>query len=640
MPLIDFQTNLKGLGFGRDMPYGGSSKEPFIRKEIPNQRPVKSGPDFILRNGFLAPVSAFTDVKRLAKFFGTMRGILFAVKQNVLSRTSVQTQTSWGAGTVGGLINQGVYTPLSTLMQAGTGWAGIHLNEKGLDPTGLIKKIALKEYSQVINPINEQKAWNRLTRLQLNSYNGRGLGVTNKEYWNGRKGFPVSDGASEGIYRIKYGVDLASQLLFKYSGGPGAILGIGNTKIFRYNDYFNAIRSTMGHGVIPKNLMDQYVLNWHATYFWKRGISGHDFPTDFRKNILKQRNLDKYEHGDATDDVVVTNDQVISKSPGYRTKNRHVRTNLGDPGSKNNITYGLTKNVYDYGYTASLMNALDKITAQPMYTGSAVDNTKAVNDLVQFRIAAIFNDETDTTGKNAVYMHFRAYLDDFSDNYTATWNPITYVGRAEQLYNYSAFERTMDIGFTVHATSKAELVPMYRKLNYLASTLAPDYGDNGFMKGNMHRITVGGYLYEVPGIIQNLSYNISMESGWEIAIDADGNKDSSVAELPHGIVVKMQFTPVHEFLVERNKNFQKPSARFISLQSGDGGLKDSLYAKFGSYKQYAAQQEFAEDDLNEEEIVDNNPVEPVTPEEEEWDDFNDWDDGEFEEEWEDIPPID
>jgi hypothetical protein len=39
---------------------------------------------------------------------------------------------------------------------------------------------------------------------------------------------------------------------------------------------------------------------------------------------------------------------------------------------------------------------------------------------------------------------------------------------------------------------------MYKKLNYLASICAPDYSANGYMRGNIITLTIGGYFYEQP----------------------------------------------------------------------------------------------------------------------------------------------
>jgi hypothetical protein len=224
-----------------------------------------------------------------------------------------------------------------------------------------------------------------------------------------------------------------------------------------------------------------------------------------------------------------------------------------------------------------------------MYTSEGPNHGYAINDIVKFRIAAINNDNS----KQAVYMHFRAFIDSFDDNFTATWNPVKYSGRGDTLYNYQGFERSVNMSFTVYAQSKAELIPMYRKLNYLASTLAPDYTGAGFMRGNLVRLTLGGYLYEQPGFITSLTYSIPEESSWEIGIDENGNSDNSVKELPHMIkVTGLTFTPIHTFLpqkpnsdvVQRNKNGKYTSIpeKYIALAAG-GSEKDNNYSDYYGY---------------------------------------------------------
>ena len=235
---------------------------------------------------------------------------------------------------------------------------------------------------------------------------------------------------------------------------------------------------------------------------------------------------------------------------------------------------GLGKNVWNYGIDALELEALDKITAMPMYSGVGPDVNQPINDAVKFRIAAINNDRSDG---QAVYMHFRAFLNDFSDSYSSTWNSVNYVGRGDTLYNYAGFGRTISLGFTVAAQSKAELIPMYKKLNYLASTLAPDYSGAGFMRGNMVRLTIGGYLYEQPGFITSLTYTVPQESPWEIAINAEGGSDGSVKELPHIInVTGFSFTPIHNFLPQKPNDPNSPNERFIALSnnSGKGNYND------------------------------------------------------------------
>ena len=279
---------------------------------------------------------------------------------------------------------------------------------------------------------------------------------------------------------------------------------------------------------------------------------------------------------------------VLSISPDYEKKNIGTRLNLGNPGANagvlTNDSTNDNKNVKDvlhYGIDASTLQAIDTLNALPMYEGTAPDLNKSVNDSVKFRIAVINNDDADGT---ATYIHFRAFIDSFSDGYTAKWDAVKYVGRGEELYNYNGFGREIDLSWTVYAQSKAELIPMYKKLNYLASTLAPDYNPAGFMRGNLVRLTLGGYLYEQPGIIKSINFGVPTESPWEIALSETGGSDSSVKELPHMIkVTGFKFTPIQRFIPAKADSLTDPTQKYIALANN---LKTTNYSdNYKSYKQ-------------------------------------------------------
>jgi hypothetical protein len=286
------------------------------------------------------------------------------------------------------------------------------------------------------------------------------------------------------------------------------------------------------------------------------------FKEDFRKTLLPPNS---------------TFNSILSISPSYVKFNISERTNAGDPGYSN--TPDGIKNVLDY--TAASSNnpttnyklALDKITAGAIYPSSSADHIKdngkyAGNDLVKFSIGVIQNN---TTG-NSNYMHFRAFIDSFSDSYASDWNSYNYVGRGDKFYNYTGFERTINLSFTVFAQSKAELIPMYKKLNYLASSLAPDYSDvGGFMKGNLHKMTIGGYLFEQVGIIKSLTYDIPEETPWEIGINDVGGFDDTVKELPHMIkVTNLSFIPIQDFLPRVANPQNQKNTRYIALSKNVG----------------------------------------------------------------------
>jgi len=98
-------------------------------------------------------------------------------------------------------------------------------------------------------------------------------------------------------------------------------------------------------------------------------------------------------------------------------------------------------------------------------------------------------------------------------------------------------------------------MPMYQKLNYLASVCAPDYSNNGYMRGNLISLTLGGWFYETTGIMQGISFGVPEESPWEIAINATGESDSSVKEMPHIIRVSgFSFKPIQNFVPSIQRN--------------------------------------------------------------------------------------
>lgn len=515
MGLIDLKTDLKSLRYGKDRPFGGSSNQPYITRDIEvNDSEVgrTGGPDFLLRGGTLVPRRVGNDVSRMTQMLFDLKspnGPLFTAKQNVLALTS----TDFTAGPSTSTINVGgtavgdflrnnlgfdkskIYNPLSTIGQVAGGFLGLHLYKQGLNPLdGPLK------YTDYINDLDSDDGRNsRLVTLS--------------------RGTLTSDNPN----------------LFEYIGGPGSVNGIGRTRIKRYED---------------TNIDNGYTnLQVIADTISLKGKGNTDI-IDFRQ-----------EPGGSK-----------VKTLNYSDPNNRIETrvNLGDPGKK-----GADRSNYQEG----LGTALDKLNAMPLYKGvGPADNEQPKNDLIKFRIGVIQNNDP----SQKVYVHFRAFLDSMSDNYSSDWSDIKLMGRGESFYKYNGFTRNVSLSWTVAAQSKQELIPQYQKLNYLASSLAPDYTSIGYMAGNLVTLTLGGWFYEQPGIITSMTLDVPQESPWEIAIPAGDGEDPQnpiksdplVKEMPHYVkVTNFNFIPIHKFVPKVQTNV------YDGLDSGNGGKYVSGFGK-------------------------------------------------------------
>jgi hypothetical protein len=607
--------NPRTIPFGRDRVGGKDSNQPYIKKGLLNVSLDSAFyNDFTIRGGILAPLNALEDVARLTKYFADIKnpkGLLFLAKENILSRIGTKTEASKGLGYAGGALNEGAYTPLSTIGQALIGFSGGHLNKQGLDPTGLFPGASINKYQEVISEnqliLPDDYINNRLINLipkPLNTNPNQSTGILTSLL----KGYSVNPP-----------YDPAT--LIEYEGGPGSVLGIGKTKIrfattndsfskltvFDNKNNINSFETGSGLNPQPINLnrlslltnpssssdilleykggpgsngkVDgstkiKYAINnsgFKLTVFDEYYSSnllkadGARYKTwDYSKISSQLPNLD----GDINEDFRLSlldadSQNFLSISPGYKANNIEQKFGLGNPGSRN-------RNRSSYTNGSDGGKALDKLNATPIYK-TEVNTKKGLNDplyrkdgeyldIIPFIISILNNDnqEAKNPGTYRKNMHFRAFIDSFSDSYDADWSPIEYMGRAEKLYKYKGFGRKISMAFTVVAQSREEITAMYDKLNFLASSLAPEYLDSltsGYMAGNIAYITLGEYIYDQPGIINSLTFDIPEESPWEIGIDDDGKQIESkddVRQVPHMIkVTGFNFTPIHKFRPEK-----------------------------------------------------------------------------------------
>ena len=189
----------------------------------------------------------------------------------------------------------------------------------------------------------------------------------------------------------------------------------------------------------------------------------------------------------------------------------------------------------------------DGINMLDPYSGQ-VESLDKTRDIIKFRFNII-------TPEDNTYLHFRAFLTSFDDNFDGSWNQFSYNGRAENFYTYSGFERNINIGFRIAAQTRYEMKPLYKKMVLLASSTAPTYNNEGVMRGTFVKATVGDYIYEMPGFISNVNYAWDQAYPWEIAIDApEGGKDAGMQELPMVMDCSLSFTVIHRFAPQTGLN--------------------------------------------------------------------------------------
>jgi len=263
-----------------------------------------------------------------------------------------------------------------------------------------------------------------------------------------------------------------------------------------------------------------------------------------RNTTLAQRTLNRTKITDFRKDVM---DPSSIASSTYSNDNVNIatRVGIGNPGSRPEIDRIDLNKAYEEGQ--------DRVNMKEVLQNrksSAFNKAEGTRDLIKFGFETIINDSQNSSLINAT--HFRAYLTGYSDSHEAEWSAKRYSGRGENFYTYQGANRSVNFNFKVAAQSKQEMVPLYRKLNYLVSTLYPDYSSAGSMRGNITKLTLGELFYRQPGILNSLNITVADEYPWEIAFKENVtagtnslvNADPDMIELPQIIDVAVSFTPI------------------------------------------------------------------------------------------------
>lgn len=553
--LIDLQTDLKSLRYGSDKPY--------VTKDINN--PPSSN-----QTG-MQITKRVDDLTRIGKMLIDRPGLKFLGNQALLQQVNIQDKIQKskdkGKTTVGAILQQGLATVKQTAKILGSTIAQVPVNGTG---THFVYAFRTDTYLQPAGG-NQRSAFAQFfgaggiegAQYALRGENVPGV-LENSNFYDPKTDTLVDTPDSPEIKSLNL-----SQTSNKYL--PPASDG----------DIDNAILATeLGNEDALGNLSRTYLEQQNQKLPTEKRVLGSIRGEKLSEASGSYRGPEGYVEEAATEYFLEGNYTEELKVRG--TKNGGVvkeqRVLLGDQGARNadtNYQTGKSKNRYWFKSDNGL--EVDKINAQFPSIGK-VDGETEGRDLIKFRFHILTADGVETV------LYFRAFLDAFSDNYTGTWSPIKYLGRAEDFQIYSGFQRKITLSFKIAAATRSEMEPLYQKMIWLASATAPTYASGGqFMRGTITKITVGDYIYELPGVLNSVGYTWNPDYPWEIAMlepEATG-EDTFEQELPMVMDCQIDFTPIHTFTpttglrnyITTSKPTEKPGRGITNISNEKTGIE-------------------------------------------------------------------
>ena len=592
--------------YSKDISGGGYSGQPFIKRDAPSLDDELVGQyydlttqalslDFPIRGGSYEEIVSREDFTRIDRFFLYYpQGKAFTDKYRSLLRSNPKIETGRDQGDSNtrvfpiGNSGLGSRNMIEQIASVGTGF---HLPNAGSDFNILTEP--RNKYEQIV--AKKPKYENRLVSL----YELKLLPQPDTEF-NPNNNTVIFTGIS----RLRDTVELIN-----YEGGPGSLYGLGSTLIRRATDNKGAIINTYdapnfvgpsaidlrgntiqstdlgsikidydkqlgasgiakinygididtgvetaGDTVTISNLDQQIsgsirITNNTDTKFKFASTSRYDqlmkmgdentstiTIRDFRKEVDDPQTVNKRDYSKENINIAT---RVAIGNPGARPANRTVdvndtNDNIGqDKVNLKNINRGALGTIADFG--------------------SAIGGVDSTRDLVKFGFTIIGNGGTSPAFTT---VNFRAFLTGYSDSHSSQWDAKRYAGRGENFYTYQGFDRAVSFNFKIAAQSKQEMAPLYKKLNFLLSSLYPDYeSGTGFMRGNIVKLTLGDLFVQQPGILESINLTVNDEYPWEIALnEPEGGSSSDMKETPQIIDAAVSFKPILNTLPSLNSN--------------------------------------------------------------------------------------
>lgn len=146
---------------------------------------------------------------------------------------------------------------------------------------------------------------------------------------------------------------------------------------------------------------------------------------------------------------------------------------------------------------------------------------------------------------NKKFIPFRSYIETVSESSSADWNEVKYLGRADKVYIYTGFTRTLSIDITAMAFSVEELLPMWQRINYLVGlTMPAAYTDDvdvnstsSFIIPPFVKFRLGDLYVNQPVVIKDVQTSIPTEASWELMTN-DHTRNKNNYDYLNGTIVR------------------------------------------------------------------------------------------------------
>jgi hypothetical protein len=160
-------------------------------------------------------------------------------------------------------------------------------------------------------------------------------------------------------------------------------------------------------------------------------------------------------------------------------------------------------------------------------------NDEPINDFIKFRIRDAVNGQ---------YIIFPALISGITDNSSAETTSFSYIGRADKVYVYGGYTRSISFTVQIVAQREEDIPIIWEKINYAKGLTLPKYKqffsktdatDNTRPVAPIVYLTLGDMFNNAPGFFTSVNLSIPENSTWEL---------EEGLQVPHLCTLSFEFT--------------------------------------------------------------------------------------------------